>query len=242
MSFNDIMKQPLPSKKEGVVTESVTEEPVVEEGIETPVVDGVTEEEIPVPVVNDDDIDLSDDVTEEELDAVDNVTGDDEELTPEEDIEADRIINLAATPIILKSELGSDILQEFCNSEEYATAVDEGFLEDATLDMLLESVGDLFEDEYYTEAKFFSKNKVQFTKEARMNQLFEVCVQAVARAKKDPLYFKLAKVQKLRRNLKAQLRVKYRAQAMKKAKEYLARLKKSRSGVIANMANKILKQ
>ena len=142
MSFNDIMKQPLPSKVEGAVTESVTEEPVVEEGLETPVEDGVTEEEIPVPVVNDDDIDLSDDVTEEELDAVDNVTGDDEEFTPEEDIEADRIINLAATPIILKSELGSDILQEFCNSEEYATAVDEGFLEDATLDMLLESVGD----------------------------------------------------------------------------------------------------
>lgn len=236
MSFNDIMKQPLPSKKEEVVTEST-----VEETVESPVEDVVTEEEIPVPVVNDEpEMDLSDDVTEDELDEVDSVTSDaDAELTPEEDIEADRIIDLAATPIILRNELSTESVREFCESEEFQIACDEGLLEESTMDTLLESMGDLFNDEVFTEAKFFSKNKVQFTKEARMNQLFEVCVQAVARAKKDPLYFKLAKVQKLRRNLKAQLRVKYRAAAMKKAKEYLARLRKSRSNVIANMANKV---
>ena len=233
MSFKDIMSQPLPSQKEGVMTESVLDD-------NTEVVTG---EDIPVPVVNDDDIDptLDDDVTPEDIDDVNTLTDDDEnvELSPEEELEANRIIDLAATPIILKNELGTDALQEFCNSDDYTTAVDEGLLEESSLDMLLESMGDLFNDEVYTEAKFFSKNKVQFTKEARMNQLFEVCVQAVARAKKDPLYFKLAKVQKLRRNLKAKLRAKYRTAAMKKAKEYLVRLKKSRSGVLSNMANKM---
>ena len=268
MSFKDIMSKPLPSKagvvlegcesdeslkngccgKEGCKHELSKKEACKKEGCKSEVCkeeaeDGIDTPIVPVPVVDDDNsfggLDMDDDIDDDDLDAVDNVTGEDDELTPEEDLEADRIIDIAATPIILKEELGADILKEFCSGDEFNTACNEGFLTESSIDMLLESVGDMFNDEVYTEAKFFSKNKVQFTKEARMNQLFEVCVQAVARAKKDPIYFKLAKVQKLRRVLKAQLRQKYRAAAMKKAKEYLIRLKKSRSNIISDVASKV---
>ena len=80
---------------------------------------------------------------------------------------------------------------------------------------------------------------VKFDKNAKRAQLFEVAVAAVAREKKDPLYKKLQTVYKMERQIKAKLRKKYNAPAKQKVKEYLARAKKSKSGLIARIAKKI---
>lgn len=160
------------------------------------------------------------------------------ELSPEEDAEADSIINLAATPIVLKEELTPSEVKEFAESEEYSIAVDEGFAFESADETFACTVGDIF---VATEAaKFSNKNIVRFTKEARTNQLFEVCVQACARAKNDPMYWKLHKVQELRRKIKAVLRVRYKGPAMKKAKEYLIRLRQSKSPTMAKAASKLM--
>ena len=215
MSFLDRLREDLPSAS-----------------VATPVVEGAVTEG-----VNDiDNIELPG------IDAADDVDGfnddlekpDSFELTPEEEAEADSIIDIAATPVILKEVLTKESVDSFLESAEWDIAVSEGFALEGTKDNFGCVTGDLF-----TEAKFYAQNQVRFTKEARTNQLFEICVQAIARAKNDPVYFKLAKVQELRRKLKAVLRQRYKQPAMKKAKEYIIRLRKSKAATIADAAKKL---
>lgn len=191
---------------------------------------------IAASIVDDEDDDDDDDIEP----AGEPIIGSsDSELTPEEDAEADSIIDLAATPIVLKEELTPAEVKEFAESYEYDIAVEEGFMYEGGQDTLAQDSADIFAA---TEAsKFYNKNVVRFTKQARTNQLFEVCVLACARAKKDPNYIKLAKVQRLRRKLKAILRQKYKAPAMKKAREYIIRLRQSRSPILSKAADKLMK-
>lgn len=204
--------------------------------------------------------DIGEDLHEEEpLDLDDNIQADDDDetfgasafgasigsraitspgstLSPEEDEEADKLINLAATPVVLKEELSPEEITEFAESYEYQIACDEGFL--------LESC----EAEFFntaslvTEGKFYNKNMVRMTKEARTHQLFEICVQAIARAKNDPVYWKLHKVQIARRRLKGILRERYKGPAMKKAREYLIRLRASKSPILSKVGNTLDKR
>ena len=212
MSFLDKLRTPLPS--------SVVEEPVVESTLE--------------PAVEAEDITIDEPEVGEELFEDDFEKPESIELTPEEEAEADSIINIAATPVILKEVLTQESVDAFVESEEFDIAVEEGFALEGTKDNFCSVTGELF-----TEAKFYNKNQMRLTKEARTNQLFEICVQAIARAKNDPVYFKLAKVQELRRKLKAVLRQRYKAPAMKKAKEYIVRMRRSKAPTIANAAKKI---
>lgn len=156
------------------------------------------------------------------------------ELTPEEEAEADSIINIAATPVMLKEVLTQEAVNAFSESEEFDIAVEEGFALEGMRETFSYTTKDLF-----MEAKFYSKNVMHLTKDAKTNQLFEICVQAIARAKNDPVYFKLSKVQELRRKLKATLRQRYKAPAMKKAKEYIIRMKRSKAPTISNVAKKL---
>jgi len=156
------------------------------------------------------------------------------ELTPEEDAEADSIIDIAATPVVLKEVLTQEAVNAFVESGEFDIAIDEGFALEGMKDNFASYTPELF-----TEAKLYQKTKIQLDQRARTNQLFEICVQAIARAKNDPVYFKLAKVQDLRRHLKATLRQRYKAPAMKKAKEYIIRMKRSKAPTIANAAKKL---
>lgn len=216
MSFFDKLRDPLPSNTK-VVKES-SEPGFVKEGMEDP-----------------EDITINPDIDPEDLETVDDFERPESlELSPEEDAEADAIIGIAATPVVLKEFLSQEAVMEFLESEEFDIAVEEGFALEGTRATFESVTAELF-----TEAKFYSKNQVRFTKEARTNQLFEICVQAIARAKNDPVYLTLAKVQNMRRKLKAVLRQRYKAQAMKKAKEYIVRLRRSKSPVIANVAKKI---
>jgi hypothetical protein len=136
-------------------------------------------------------------------------------LTPEEDQHIDDTLNAVATPLLLQDELKSDEeIKEFVESVDSDIAIAEGFLTERTI--------------------------IKFDKHARKAQLYEVAVAAVAREKKDPLYKKLQTVYKMERILKAKLRKKYDAPAKIKVKEYLARAKRSKSGILARIAAKIL--
>ena len=221
MSFLDTLRNSLPSNeyfKEGV------DDTIPGENM------GVNDLEVPVPTTDEEpDISLpddDDDFVEDELEKPESL-----ELSPEEDAEADSLINIAATPVILADTLAKESVEAFVNSSEFDIAVEEGFCMEGTKDSFLTNDNSVF-----MEAKFYNKNVVRFTKQARTNQLFEICVQAIARAKNDPVYNKLSKVQVMRRKLKAVLRQRYKAPAMKKAKEYIIRMRKSASPTLANAA------
>lgn len=134
-------------------------------------------------------------------------------LTPEQSQKVDDTINAVATPILIGNELNDEQCREFVESMDSDIAVNEGFLTEKTI--------------------------IKFDKNAKRAQLYEVAVAAVAREKKDPLYKKLQTVYKMERIIKAKLRKKYHSQAQQKVKEYLARAKKSKSGILARIANKI---
>lgn len=136
-----------------------------------------------------------------------------EELTPDESQRVDDTMNAVATPLLLKSELSEEEIKEFTESADCDIAEAEGFLTERTI--------------------------VKFDKNAKKSQLYEVAVFACAREKNDPLYRKLETVWKMERILKAKLRKKYNAPAQKKVKEYLARAKKSKSGILAKIASKL---
>lgn len=134
-------------------------------------------------------------------------------LTPEQSQKVDDTINAVATPILIGNELNDEQCREFVESMDSDIAVNEGFLTEKTI--------------------------IKFDKNAKRAQLYEVAVAAVAREKKDPLYKKLQTVYKMERIIKAKLRKKYHSQAQQKVKEYLARAKKSKSGILSRIANKI---
>lgn len=135
-------------------------------------------------------------------------------LTPDESRNVDDVINAVATPILLNDNLNEEEIKEFVESMDADIAVGEGFLTEKTI--------------------------VKFDKFAKRAQLYEVAVAAVAREKKDPLFKKLNTVYKMERILKAKLRKKYHAQAQQKVKEYLARAKRSKSGILSRIARKIM--
>lgn len=151
--------------------------------------------------------------TDENPVALENDEAPDNHLTPEQEQEVDDAIVAVATPILLQAELSEDEIHEFVEGLDSDVAIAEGVLTEKTI--------------------------VRFDKKARLSQLYEVAVYAIARAKNDRLYKKLDKVYAMERLLKAKLRKKYNAQAQKKAKEYLAKMKQSKSGIIAKIASKI---
>lgn len=139
----------------------------------------------------------------------------DNELDPEESQNVDDTMNTVATPILMDGELKDEEIDEFVESVEADIAVNEGFLTEKTI--------------------------IKFDKNAKKAQLFEVAVAAVASEKKDPLYKKLKTVYKMERTIKAKLRKKYHTAANQKVKEYLARARRSKSGLLARIASKLSK-
>lgn len=137
-----------------------------------------------------------------------------EELTPDESLRVDDTMNAVATPMLLADELDTEeSMREFVESVDSDIAAREGFLTERTI--------------------------VKFDKQAKKAQLYETAVAACAREKKDPLYKKLETVYRMERILKAKLRKKYHSQAIVKVKEYLARAKRSKSGIISKIAKKL---
>ena len=185
---------------------------------------------------DDDDADEFDDVLDQLENETDDEPLDDEpstvdepELDNVEDKKADDMLAMVATPMLLKDELTAEESVNFYESADAEIAVEEGLIEESSLD-------DLFQ-----EGVFASPNKpFKMTKKARMNQLYELSVQIEARAHRDPMMKKLDRAYAIERGIKKKLRAKYHVPALKRAKGYLMRLMKSKSGVMKNLAKKIL--
>lgn len=181
--------------------------------------------------IMDDDPDYPDD---DELDDVDDLDLDDipdekpEPLTGEEDKKADDMMAIAATPLLIKDELTAESAAEFYESEEGEIAISEGLILESDME-------DLFQ-----EGVFASPNKpFKMTKKARFNQLYEISVQIEGRLRNDPYYAKLQKAYAVERICKRELRKRYHQFAVKRAKVYLQRLIKSKSGTLAKIGKKI---
>lgn len=156
-------------------------------------------------------------------------TVDEPELDEVEDKKADDMLAMVATPILIKDELTAEESVQFYESVDAEIAMNEGLIEESDMD-------DLFE-----EGVFASPNRpFKMTKKARFRQLYELSVLIEARAHRDPLSVKLDRAYKVERNIKKQLRQRYKNQALKRAKGYLMRLMKSKSGVMKSLAKKIL--
>lgn len=174
-------------------------------------------------------------------DALDDV-GDDDDLDDDEDDEdaapaplegeddkkADEMMAIATTPILIRDELTAEEAVNFYESVDAGVAIEEG--------MLLES--DM--QDLYQEGVFASPNKpFKMTKKARFNQLYEMSVLIEGRMHNDPMYTKLQKAYKIERICKKQLRKKYHNLAIRRAKIYLKRLMKSKSGVLNKIGKKM---
>ena len=208
-SFRDLLNEPLPSamyegcckKEDGEFCDDIDSEfdnnlddpnpcapALPDDGDEG---DGF-EPSAPVPDVSDDEV---------------------EPLTPEGEQRVDDTISAVATPLLIKTDLTEEEVDEFVESVDSDIAVSEGLLTEKTI--------------------------IKFDKNAKKAQLFEVAVAACAREHKDPLFRKLETVYKMERVIKAKLRKKYYSEAQRKVKEYLKRASKSKSNIITRIARKI---
>lgn len=191
-SFRDLLKEPLPSAMyESCNGGLCGEDDESEEDIDI-ITDPNLEDPTPASINPDDEVGP---------------------LTPEGEQRVDDTISAVATPLLIKTDLTEEEVNEFVESVDSDIAVGEGFLTEKTI--------------------------VKFDKNAKKAQLFEVAVAACAREHKDPLYKKLETVYKMERVIKAKLRKKYYSEAQRKVKEYLKRASRSKSNVISRIVKKI---
>ena len=134
-------------------------------------------------------------------------------LPPEAEKKVDNIMDTVGTKILIANEFSNKELEDFTESMDVDILEKEGFFTERTI--------------------------IKFDKYARRAQLYEVAVAACAREHKDPLYKKLQTAYKIERTIKARLRRKYHGEANRKVKEYLARARKSKSGILSRIAAKL---
>lgn len=256
--FSDLLKKPLPSK------ELITDDDInhflesAEEDLDEILMDDETGEEIvsedDESDIDDSDInditdDLSDDDDEESDDLddlekdledldIEEIVGDveEEDLSPEEEEEADDLMSLAATTELIQDEMNSDERSAFAESaEDIRIAISEGFLLESDIETIRENA------EPFMESKMYAKTKVQFSKDARMKQLYGVAVNVSAKAHNSSDYFKYLKACKLKKIYKTRMQKKYHSEALKRMKVYFKRLKSSKSPMLSKLANKVVK-
>ena len=211
------------------------------------------DDDIEVPVGTDDVDDLDDDVddfdidslSDEELAALDSELGGDsldntagnvdgeEELTPEEEIEADDMMKVAATTMLVNDELNAEEKVALLSNEaEIATVINEGFLTETDVNMLALEAG------LVTEAKYNNKMIIKLDAASKKKQLYALAVNVSAAAHNDKDYIKLKKVMKMRKILRTRLEKKYRTEATKRMKIYFKRLRNSKSNTLSNIGTK----
>ena len=193
----------------------------------------------------DDDFDL-DDMSDDELAALDAELGgqmmntvidsDDDccevDLTPDEEMEADDLMSMAATSMLVNDELSAEEKVEFVQNEA-EIAVEEGFMTDADVNQLAIEAG------LVQEAKYTNKMVIRLDAESKKKQLYALALNVCAAAKHDPDYVKLKKVMKMRKILRAKLARKYHSEATKRMKVYFARLRHSKTSALSKIGNKM---
>lgn len=191
---------------------------------------------------NDEDFDYGDD-EDDDYDDEDEPEDEDEcaeleekpaaPLTGEADVQADNMMAMAATPMLIRDELSAEESVAFFNSSEAEIAVSEGFLTESDID-------DVFDEDVYEEGVFANPNKpFKMTKAARFKQLYELSLQIEARQHKDPKYKTLQKAYSVERKIKKDWRKKYHTLALKRAKKYLKKLMTSKSPILNSIGKKL---
>ena len=256
--FADLLNQPLPSK---MLTESVDEEiqemdndmsmDLAEPGTEQECGgNGACEDADDIDSEDIDDLDDDfdpDDMSDAELAALDaelggetmdNVLGPDEDwevdLSPDEEMEADDMMSMAATSMLVNDELSAQEKAEFVQNEG-EIAIEEGFMTDADVNQLALEAG------LVEEAKYTNRMIIRLDAESKKKQLYALALNVCAASKHDPDYMKLKKVMKMRKILRAKLERKYHAEATKRMKVYFARLRHSKAGMLSKIGAKFSK-
>ena len=212
-NFADLLNRPLPSMV-AAVEESVEDTNTIQEGAEDNVVVMQSEPiEVPAEPVSVPPTPEPIIAKPEEVVAVQAEVEPVDNLTPEENRNVDDVLNSVGTALLLNDEMNEEEYKEFVNGLEGGIAEAEGFLTERTI--------------------------VRLDKNAKKAHLYELALFTVAREKNDRDWKKLQTVYKMKRMLKARLRKKYNNLAMKKYREYLDRARKSKSGILAKIANKM---
>ena len=197
---------------------------------------------------DDDDFDYMDDMSDAELDELDDDIEDDnisavlpdepeERLSADEEQQADDMMGVAATTILINNEMNAEEKAAFIESErDCQIAVNEGLLLESDINEIAESVG-LVQEKNYNK-----KMIIRLDKNAKMKQLYAVGINVSAASHNDPDYRKLKKVNRVRKTLRAKLRRKYHAEALKRMKIYFKRLRSSKSGPLQKLGQKFEKK
>ena len=186
-----------------------------------------------------------DDMSDEELerldselsrDALDNIVDNEREvdLTPEEEINADDMMSIAATTLLVNDELNAEEKAQFVESEGQI-AVNEGFMTSTDVNSIAMESG------LVQEAKYTNKMIIRLDAESKKKQLYALAVNVSAAAHNDPDYHKLKKVMKMRKILRAKLERKYHGEATKRMKVYFNRLRRSKSNSLSKIGDKYSK-
>lgn len=192
---------------------------------------------------DDDDIDsLSDDELEQldqELSGkmIDSVVGREtpQKLSPDEEMQADDMMSVAATAAIVNDEMNAEEKAQFIESErDVQIAINEGLLMESDIQDIANAAG-----KFITENNYNKKMIIRLDKNAKMKQLYAIGVNVSAAAHKDPDYYKLKKVNRIRRTLQSKLRKKYHGEALKRMRVYMKRLMNSKSKTLSNIGKKI---
>ena len=257
--FTDALNRPLPSKlnADSIITESEemneemdnvdADENLDTEGCEK---EGSFGSECDGGDCSDDIEDIVDDdgfnpdnLSDEELadldaslgdDALGAVAGGDDEqvkLSPDEEIEADDMMSVAATTMLVRDEMNVEERTHFVENES-RIAVNEGFMTESDVNELANELG------LVQEANYNRKMIIRLDAESKKKQLYALAVNVSAAAHNDPDYIKLKKVMKMRKVLRARLEKKYHAEATKRMKVYYARLRRSKSDSLSKVGKK----
>lgn len=181
--------------------------------------------------ISDDDIDDFDGLSDTApVDAVD-----DSDLTPDEEMEADKYMSVMGTSVLVQSELSDDEKQKFAESaRDIRIALNEGLISESVADQLMNSANDL-----YTEGKYSKPTMIRLDKKDKLKQLYSIAIYAVARSKNDPDFQKLTILNQKRRALKHRLAQKYDGPAKQRMKVYFRRLSQSKSAPLKKLVNAV---
>ena len=163
-------------------------------------------------------------------------------LEGEDDQDADNMMAIVATPMVLNDALTVEEAQDFIESGDADIAISEDLMCESALDEMMEDIfGGSTGDTAYTESVFASPNKpYKMTKKARFNQLYELSLQIEARAHHDPYVPRIEKAYRIERQIKAGWRKRYGQLAYKRAKKYLKKLMSSKSSGLKKAAKRFV--
>ena len=194
---------------------------------------------------DDDDDDEKEEGSEEDIPVDPSMASSVDDPTPapplegEADQDADNMMAIIATPMIINDAMTVQEAADFLESGDAEIAVSEDLLLESAMD---EMIGDIFGgDQAYTESVFASPNKpFKMTKKARFNQLYELSLQIEARAHHDPFVPRIEKAYKIEREIKAGWRQRYGDLAKKRAMKYLKRIMRSNSSGLKKAAKQFI--